>query len=66
MEVYRESQIQIRRRGLEALANALGPVGMVRFIQQFDAGRGDYTQEREQWLAEITLQDAITQIKQQR
>lgn len=35
---------------MEALLERLGPVGMIRFIQQFETGRGDYTKEREQWL----------------
>lgn len=37
----------IRRVGLDALARALGPVGMTRFLQQFETGRGDYTAERQ-------------------
>ena len=41
---------EIRKRGIEALAKALGPIGMVRFIQSFDLGKGDYTRERFQWL----------------
>lgn len=28
-----------------------GPVDMVRFIQMFDHGKGDYTKERKQWLS---------------
>ena len=41
---------EIRRRGIEALAAELGPVGMVRFLQQFETGRGDYSQDRDAWL----------------
>jgi hypothetical protein len=41
---------EIRKTGLQALRDALGPAGMVRFLQQFDAGSGDYTQERHSWL----------------
>lgn len=36
----------IRRRGFEALARELGPVGMARFQQLFENGSGDYVQER--------------------
>jgi hypothetical protein len=36
----------IRRQGLEALARELGPVGMVRFLQLFENGSGDYVKER--------------------
>jgi hypothetical protein len=33
---------EIRRRGLEALRRELGRAGMIRFMQQFEAGSGDY------------------------
>lgn len=46
---------QIRQRGLEALRRELGPVGMVRFLQQFDPGHGDYARERHQWVDRTTL-----------
>lgn len=45
MNANRMSQLEIRRKGLEALAQALGPVGMVRFLQQFGSNKGDYTKE---------------------
>ncbi|MDR1637061.1 MAG: hypothetical protein LBR93_06960 [Treponema sp.] len=38
--------IEIRKAGLQALREALGPVGMVRFIQQYENGYGDYTKEK--------------------
>jgi len=40
------SPSQIRSAGLTALAKALGPTGMARFIQQFELGTGNYTQDR--------------------
>jgi hypothetical protein len=40
--------IEIRKTGLQALREALGPVGMVRFIQQYENGYGDYTKEKYQ------------------
>lgn len=54
---------QIRQRGLEALAKALGPVGMIRFLQQFETGKGDYTEEREQWLGNPDLQELAEKIR---
>ncbi len=47
----------IRRRGINALIQELGVVGMVEFIRQFDPGKGDYTKERESLLANITMDD---------
>jgi hypothetical protein len=40
--------MEIRKIGLQALKEALGPVGMVRFIQQYENGYGDYTKEKYQ------------------
>ena len=57
---------QIREIGLEALTKALGPVGMVRFLQQFERGTGDYTKNREKWLKGITLQSILKEIKRRR
>jgi hypothetical protein len=57
---------QIRKAGIEALAQTLGPVDMVRFLQQFDTGRGDYTKEREKWLSGMSLDDIIEGIEDAR
>ncbi len=46
------SQNEIRRRGLEALVREFGVVGMTRFLQQFDTGKGDYTRDRFNWLGD--------------
>jgi hypothetical protein len=54
---------EIRKVGLQALSNALGPVGMVRFLQQFDAGLGDYTQERRSWLKDEDVHLIAEKIK---
>lgn len=58
--------ITIRKRGLQALAKALGPVGMVRFLQQFEGGTGDYTRERSAWLEDRDIKAVIKEIKIQR
>jgi hypothetical protein len=55
---------QIRRAGNAALARDLGPVGMIRFLQQFETGSGDYTQDRHQWLDPLDLETVIAQIRQ--
>jgi hypothetical protein len=56
---------EIRRMGLEALMERLGPVGMVRFLQQFETGYGDYTAERESWLTETNLDTVVSKIREQ-
>ncbi len=39
---------EIRQKGYQSLITSLGVGGMLRFIQQFEAGYGDYTKERYQ------------------
>ena len=58
--------VELRRQGLEALTQALGYVGMVRFLQQFDSGHGDYTKARHQWQDELTVTDVMALIKKRR
>lgn len=58
--------LQLRRKGLEALRDALGVVGMVRFLQQFDQGSGDYTRDRNQLLEDVTIENVMQQIRQNR
>jgi hypothetical protein len=38
--------LEIRMVGMNALKEALGLVGMVKFMQQYNLGYGDYTKER--------------------
>ncbi|MDD1414430.1 hypothetical protein MEN41_07165 [Dolichospermum sp. ST_con] len=47
---------EIRQQGYQALIESLGVVGMLRFIQQFEVGYGDYTTEKYQ-LEEPTIED---------
>ncbi len=54
---------QIRRAGLDALVRELGPVGMVRFLQQFETGEGDYTLERHDWLGNPTVETLAREIR---
>jgi len=52
--------------GLNALGDALTSVGMVRFIQQFDRGKGDYSKERHQWVDQLSLDDIEKSILERR
>ena len=44
----------------------IGVANTVRFINQFTAGYGDYTQERDELFAGMTLDDMVTEIRQRR
>jgi hypothetical protein len=48
MEQLISSPVELRLRGFAALEARLGWVNAVRFLQLFDPGMGDYTEERSQ------------------
>jgi hypothetical protein len=48
---------ELRHVGIDALVKAPGPVGMARFLQQFNLGRGDYTAERNRILGNPTIDE---------
>ena len=54
---------QIREKGLEALSQHLGVVGMIRFLQQSELGWGNYTEERNQWLGDPDLNEVAKKIR---
>lgn len=56
----------IRKAGLEAIAKKLGPLGMARFLQQFESGRGDYTKERGRLMKHMNVKDIASEIKRKR
>jgi hypothetical protein len=54
---------ELRAAGYKALADALGPLGMARFLRQFELGRGDYTRERRQWQRDRSVQTVTARIR---
>ena len=48
LDINLSSPIDVRNAGIKALQEALGPVGMVKFLQQYDLGHGDYTKEKQE------------------
>lgn len=56
--------IELNRKGFNALVQTLGYADAIRFIRQFDNGSGNYTQERHQWLDQLTIEDIWADIQQ--
>jgi hypothetical protein len=54
---------EITAQALRLLYQEIGVVNTVRFINQFTAGYGNYTEERERLFAGITLDDIAAAIK---
>lgn len=57
---------KIRTIGFEALLRELGPAGTIRFIQQYETGRGDYTRDRRKWLPKKSVREIGKQIVKER
>ena len=57
------SAYELRREGWMALTERLGVSGAMRFLMQYDPGHGDYTVERRGILADLTLDQAVAEIK---
>ena len=56
----------IRQAGLAALKRDLGVADTIRFLQQFDNGKGDYTKERREILGDDDLPALMAKIKARR
>jgi len=54
---------QLQARGIKALVRELEVTGMVRFLQQFETGAGDYTRERHKWLKGMSVENIVAEIK---
>jgi hypothetical protein len=57
---------EISRKATHILFKEMGVVDTIRFLNQFSVGTGDYTKERERWLGEISMDDAVSQIREKK
>jgi hypothetical protein len=56
--------VELRRQGFAALVAALGWVNAVRFLQQYERGQGDYTEEHAQILPEWDAETLVRKASQ--
>ena len=54
---------ELRTAGCKALADALGPLGMARFLRQFEQGNGDYTRDRKKLPGSQSIQTIARRIR---
>lgn len=66
MNTQELTQEQIRVIGLEALARELGATGLIRFLQIYEQGSGDYTRERANILPPQTAAQIAEKIRENR
>jgi hypothetical protein len=57
---------EVTERATAILIREMGVVDALRFISQMRPGSGDYTQERGQWLDDLSLDQITSPIKSKR
>ena len=55
---------ELRHRGFDALVDALGWVNAVRFVQQYETSRLDYTAERDRILPAWDREELICRLRE--
>jgi hypothetical protein len=58
--------VKLKKQGYKALVESLGVAGMIRFLQQFDVGEGDYTRDRHHVTDHLTMADFQAYLNQQK
>jgi hypothetical protein len=57
---------EINRQATAILVREIGIVDTLRFLSQFSTGSGNYTQERDQWVGNLSLEQITSEIKAKR
>ena len=57
---------RVNEEAIQLLIKELGVADTARFIRQFTTGTGDYTEERRERFAEISLDDLLEEIEERR
>ena len=63
MTVQVKPLAEVTQDAIRVLIQELGPANTVRFVSQFTVGYGNYTEERRQLFAGMTLDDIVSEIK---
>ncbi len=66
VNVSKMTDVQLRETALSILGRELGPVGLLRFLRQYENGYGDYTKERGELLKDETVESIAARIKARR
>ncbi len=61
-----KTEYEIQQLGIEALRKGIGVVGLIRFMQQFDKGHGNYVEDRRSWQENYTVDTLLEAIKKER
>ena len=59
-----KTENEIQDLGIETLRRGIGVVGLIRFLQQFDKGHGNYVKDRQQWQKNYTVETLAEALEQ--
>jgi len=60
---YPKSLYEIRMEGWKALTERLGAAGAMRFMMQYDPGHSDYSKERHDIFADLSMDEILGSIQ---
>ncbi len=63
MNVQPKPLSEITQQAMSVLSKELGVANTLRFISQFTSGYGDYTEERRELYADMSLDDILSEMK---
>ena len=66
MLVQTKPLAEVTQTAIRVLCKEIGLVDTMRFVGQFTVGYGNYTEERAELFADMTLDDMITEIQRKR
>ena len=66
MVVQTKPLAEVTQTAIRVLCKEIGLVNTMRFVGQFTVGYGDYTEEREQLFADMTVDDMIAAIQRKK
>ncbi len=66
MTTYIQPISNVNERATNALIREIGVVDTIRFLNQFRAGTGNYTAERDQLFKGMSVKNIINEIKMRR
>ena len=63
MQMREMSDQEFQRHALAVLQRELGAEGFARFLRLYRSGHGNYTEERDQWLKGVTIDEIVERIR---
>ncbi len=63
MNTNYQTDYEIQKTAFAVLQKSLGVTNLIRFMQKYDKGYGNYTTDRDEWQKEYTVDKLFEKIK---